>query len=158
MYDTFSGEWFVNRSKGWPNSLFDVSIWADFSQTGESPQFIGDFNGDGRDDIVSYHEVSGVNKSTGTKFGRRWATFRTRTGWSPQFVGDFNGDGMDDVVSYHEASGSWWVNKSTGSSFQRGAGQHSGHERVGHRNSLATLTETVWTTLSPTMKRQEPGG
>jgi hypothetical protein len=82
---------------------------------------VGDFNGDGKDDVVSYHPAYGtwwVNRSTGSAFIlKKWATFGTKTGWDPQMVGDFNGDGKDDVVNYHAALGNWWVSRSTGSGF-----------------------------------------
>ena len=67
--------------------------------------FVGDFNGDGKDDLAVRWNDAGmismdVHVSTGTAFTKqRWAT---RQGnlidgmlW---FVGDFNGDGKDDLA------------------------------------------------------------
>ncbi len=83
--------------------------------------FVGDFDGDGLDDLALYTESDGtwwVHRSSSYDFVPEWwATFSTTTGWSPQLVGDFTGDGLDDIVSYHEGTGRWWVNRSTGSSF-----------------------------------------
>jgi hypothetical protein len=78
---------------------------------------VGDFNGDGKDDVVNYHPDSGtwwVNRSTGSGFVQElWATFGTKTGWDAQLVGDFTGDDSDDVANYHSTSGRWWINRST---------------------------------------------
>ena len=82
---------------------------------------MGDFNGDGRDDVVSYHQASGtwwVNRSTGSGFVlEKWATFSTRVGWDPQLVGDFNGDGRDDVANYHPSNATWWASTADANAF-----------------------------------------
>src|SRR5919206_122575 len=72
---------------------------------------VGDFNGDGKDDIVAFVQDTNtqgqrgdvyVALSDGNQFGR------SGNQWQEQFciddrvcgVGDFNGDGKDDVISF----------------------------------------------------------
>jgi hypothetical protein len=77
---------------------------------------VGDFNGDGRDDVANYHPALGtwqVSLSSGSALiTQLWARFGTRTGWTAQVVGDFNRDGKDDVANYHPAYGTWQVSLS----------------------------------------------
>ncbi|WP_427889766.1 DUF2961 domain-containing protein [Kribbella sp. GL6] len=84
----------------------DGQLWhPSFAPGNEIPQ-TGDFNGDGRDDIVTFtrgtkHEVwvalsNGVN---GYLPAERWHTFFALDGEVPM-VGDFNGDGKDDIVTF----------------------------------------------------------
>jgi hypothetical protein len=105
-----------------PADGFVTRLWGSFTtRFGWSSQQVGDFNGDGRDDIASYHPGTGtwwVSLSSGDGFTtRQWGTYSTKTGWTRQVAGDFNGDGRDDIASYHSDAGSWWVSLSTGDGF-----------------------------------------
>ncbi|WP_434418076.1 FG-GAP repeat domain-containing protein [Nannocystis pusilla] len=76
--------------------------------------FVGDFNGDGRDDMLCHDRA-----------GNKWAAFADPSGQFPAtswfvpmewchhegarlFVGDFNGDGRDDMLC-HDRAGDKWV-------------------------------------------------
>ncbi|MFQ5967795.1 MAG: FG-GAP-like repeat-containing protein [Acidimicrobiia bacterium] len=91
------------------------------SPTTGSWQSVGDFDGDGRDDVVGYEPANGrwsVKRSTGDAFVHdTWATFGVRSGWGRHVVGDFSGDGPDDVASFHPSNGTWWVNRSADDRF-----------------------------------------
>ena len=71
---------------------------------------VGDFNGDGRDDIVTSFTIGGVN-SYELSFGLQSGAFGTEdpftgfgvpTEWQIAGIGDFNGDGRDDLLWRHE--------------------------------------------------------
>jgi hypothetical protein len=97
--------------------------WHDFfCLSGETP-LTGDFDGDGRDDIVTFTHGAGadvfVALSTGTSFGPsgKWHDYFSLDGEVPA-VGDVNGDGRDDIVTFtHDSLGDVHVALSTGSSF-----------------------------------------
>jgi len=82
---------------------------------------VGDFNGDGRDDIVGRVAHNGdwwVAQSTGSGFtNTKWTRWSTNVTWTDVMVGDFNGDGRDDIVGRVAHNGDWWVAQSTGANF-----------------------------------------
>jgi hypothetical protein len=93
-----------------------------FAPAGETP-LTGDFNGDGRDDIVTFTHGSlndvFVALSNGSAFGAgvKWHDFFSLGGEVPA-VGDVNGDGKDDVVTFtRNAAADVYVALSTGTSF-----------------------------------------
>ena len=125
-------------------SFAEKERWhASFSETGEIPM-VGDFNGDGKDDIIRFtqkkqYDAAGVgigpavvwvSLSNGSRFeaSRVWHTFFSLKGEIPM-VGDFNGDGKDDIVTFtqekqYDAAGVVigpavvWVSLSNGSRFE----------------------------------------
>lgn len=97
--------------------------WHDwFAPNNETP-LVGDFNADGKDDIVTFVMDSGadvwVSLSNGSAFG-------TSSVWHGSFgfpgeqvkVGDFNGDGKDDIATaVMNSAGHVYVATSSGSAF-----------------------------------------
>ena len=120
----------VHLSTG-PSSTFNIGRWATRQGGFSNDQrwMAGDFNGDGKDDLVNVFNDSGlasmdVHRSNGSSFGvERWATqsggFGNDQIW---LVGDFNGDGRDDLANvFNDRSEvSIDVHRSTGSSFSIG--------------------------------------
>jgi hypothetical protein len=118
--DLHSGQWWVaqsNGSTGFTNSLWDTwstgVTWVDVHT--------GDFNGDGKTDIVGRALETGqwwVAQSTGSSFvNRLWTTWSPAVTWVDVKVGDFNGDGKADITGRTLEGGQWWTGLSTGSSF-----------------------------------------
>ncbi|SDP88577.1 FG-GAP repeat-containing protein [Actinopolyspora xinjiangensis] len=121
----FANRVYVSLSTG---STFkqDDAVWNErFSLEGERPG-VGDFNGDGKDDIVTFASGSDgrvyVSLSTGSEFPADspvWHAYFAPSGETPG-VGDFNGDGKDDIVTFLKGSeGKVYVSLSTGDSFIR---------------------------------------
>jgi len=113
-----TGDWWVAKSDG---SSFTSEKWGKWGSTaGWVDVQIGDFNGDGRDDVVG-RSASGdwwVAKSNGSGFvNERWGRWSAGATWINVHVGDFNNDGNDDLVGRVKSTGDWWVAKSTGSGF-----------------------------------------
>jgi len=71
---------------------------------------VGDFNGDGRDDIASFRRGSDADVIVALSDGKRFTGYGTK--WHDNFAfgtelpgtGDFNGDGRDDIVAFTRGS------------------------------------------------------
>ncbi len=105
------------------SSFNHVGSWTgagvNFSQGG---WHIGDFNGDGRDDIFRYRAgSSGADMflSTGSSFNHvgSWTGAGVNFSQGGWHIGDFNGDGRDDIFRYRAGSSGADMFLSTGSSF-----------------------------------------
>ncbi|GHJ47921.1 hypothetical protein Cs7R123_52630 [Catellatospora sp. TT07R-123] len=104
--------------------------WNDFFGLNGEKLLTGDFNGDGKDDVVTF--TGGtlgdvyVGLSTGTGFlgGAKWHDWFSPGAEIPA-VGDVNGDGKDDIITFtHDAQGDVFVALSNGSSFGAGVKWH----------------------------------
>ena len=123
--------WHVALSNG--NGFEAPQIWlANQSATGQtynsvnsSYQYIGDFNGDGRDDYLwewhGWHVALASPSGFGFEVPTTWLGTNEGPGGKPthnpvdssmQFVGDFNGDGNDDFMWEYDG---WHVALSSGS-------------------------------------------
>ena len=68
---------------------------------------IGDFNGDGRDDVLLRHQDGAITNWLGQSEGAFFsnhvsAAYSLPSGWDVASIGDFNGDGRDDVLLRHD--------------------------------------------------------
>jgi Ca2+-binding RTX toxin-like protein len=81
---------------------------------------VGDFNADGRDDILWRHTDGTVGTWSGTVSGgfvaNNAAVFSVTNDWHIVGTGDFNGDGKDDILWRHDSGtiADWLANASGG--------------------------------------------
>ncbi|MGW7289731.1 FG-GAP repeat domain-containing protein [Streptomyces sp. NPDC054847] len=86
-----------------------AKVWHDFFAPGGETPLSGDFNGDGKDDIVTFaHGPEAdvyVALSNGDGFGPAtvWHDFFSQRHETPA-VGDVNGDGFDDIVTFTQGA------------------------------------------------------
>jgi hypothetical protein len=103
--DTRAGE--VNVALSVPNAAQFVTVgrWNGFFCIGNEWCDTGDFNGDGRDDIITFTKGSNANVyvglSTGVSFldGQKWHDFFC-AGNEQCRIADVDGEGKDDIVTF----------------------------------------------------------
>jgi hypothetical protein len=105
------GDVFVSLSSG--AAFGAASKWHEYFSIIKEVPMVGDFNGDGKDDIISFVRGGGnagagiadgdvyVSLSTGTNFGAatKWHEFFCIGNQLPA-VGDVNGDGKADIILF----------------------------------------------------------
>ena len=107
---SFAGGNLMTVDAGWPSQ-------------NQYPRVFGDVDGDGRDDLVGFHELeTTVLLSTGSNFifDDSFSAFSVSEGWTsqdetPRFLGDWDGDGRDDLIG--SKAGEIWVSLSTPTGF-----------------------------------------
>ncbi|MGW3350293.1 DUF2961 domain-containing protein [Nonomuraea rubra] len=111
--------------------------WHDHFAVGEEIPAVGDFDGDGRDDIATFTRGDAgdvwVALSTGSGFApaRKWHD-RFALGREFPAVGDFDGDGKDDIVTFTRGdAGDVFVALSSGSVFRQDAWRWHDHFALG---------------------------
>lgn len=130
--DTTAGRWLVVRSqidraipRNNPDSLSPPEEWLNNWGQGESKEFsAGDFNGDGKKDLVSWDKNTGeiqVALSDGSKFVSQqalWGTFTAPAGANVKLMaGDFNGNKKEDLLFWVQGENTVYVLTNNGNSF-----------------------------------------
>ncbi|MCB8820153.1 VCBS repeat-containing protein [Microvirga rosea] len=94
------------------------TMWSADGLAHHNQWYVGDFNGDGKDDLLRGNRDSGpeVLLSNGSGFGTPtvWTGSKSATSWK---VGDFNGDGKTDIARYSQSTHKTEALLSNGSSF-----------------------------------------
>jgi hypothetical protein len=94
LSNTTGGNW-----SGWQN------YWSPWPAT-QTEVYIGDFNGDEKDDILTRDPLTGgavLRQSTGTGWVNYWAAWPVN--YTEVYVGDFNGDGRADILTRNPSTG-----------------------------------------------------
>jgi FG-GAP-like repeat len=131
------------------------SVWHRFfSLAGEVPM-VGDVNGDGMDDIITFVQKAqpGIGSapvwvalSQGNRFGpsQVWHPFFSLAGEVPM-VGDVNGDGRDDILTFVQhpqaniGAAPVWVSLSQGNTFGPSSVWHTFFSRQGEIPRVADI-------------------
>jgi glucose/arabinose dehydrogenase len=84
-----------------------------------SRRLVGDWNGDGQDDLALRRLGYWLNSVSSNKGGpfQIWSGSSFGRGWQSALTGDFDGDDRDDIAQFHPSNGTWWVSRSTGTGF-----------------------------------------
>ncbi|KDN20888.1 integrin [Amycolatopsis rifamycinica] len=125
-----TGDVYVALSDGTKFVGNEVKWHDDFAYNAEIPA-VGDFNGDGKDDIAVFARGTGadvyVALSDGSRFtgsGVLWHDYFAYGDEIPG-VGDFDGDGKDDIATFTRgAAGDVYVSLSTGTKFATSSAWH----------------------------------
>jgi hypothetical protein len=64
---------------------------------------VGDYNGDGKDDVAVFRPSNGI------WYVRGIGEFRYGESGDYLVVGDYNGDGVDDIAVYRPSNGTWYI-------------------------------------------------
>ena len=116
-YNPDTGRWWVLRSTG--ESFRIAEKWAEFEgkKSGWGPQLVGDFDGNGKMDIINHNPDNGnlwVLDSNGSSFVvSKWGSIGAGV-VEDSVVADLNADGKDDWVAVR---GKWRIARSDGSNF-----------------------------------------
>ena len=96
-------------------------VYNDGWRVNKHPRMVGDFDGDGKDDIIAFgNDAVAVGISSGSSFNSAtWHYDKTYSkGWRvqkhPRLVGDFDGDGKDDIVAFGDNNVSVMISTGTG--------------------------------------------
>jgi len=109
-----SGAWYagLGRADGSGLTTKYMTAWSRLVSWGDIR--VGDFNGDGTDDIAGRLESNGqwwaaITAADGSAVNHDMGTWSTALSWNDVAVGDFNGDGIDDIVGRTSNSGAWYA-------------------------------------------------
>ncbi len=116
-HDVASGEKWIDVADG--SGHFSGTDWsrnAVWCRGSDARLLVGDFNGDGQDDLLCHDATSGEKwidfAATGAYFlGTDWRLSAAwcRSNGSRLSVGDFNGDGADDFLCHDVSTGRKWI-------------------------------------------------
>ncbi|MFF9670950.1 FG-GAP-like repeat-containing protein [Streptomyces eurythermus] len=165
-----AGDVFVSLSDG-GRFVQNGWKWHDHFGIGNETPLTGDFDGDGKDDAVTFTRGDAadvyVSLSDGGRFvqdGWRWHE-HFAVGNETPLTGDFNGDGKDDIVTFTRGdTGDVYVSLSDGTKFVQDAWKWHEHFSIGDevpavgdfngdgKDDIATFTRgdtaDVWVALS----------
>jgi Ca2+-binding RTX toxin-like protein len=101
LYSTFANPTFVSYALALPTGGFAAVVHLPGAGNGTTQGvFAGDFNGDGRTDILPGDTTAAVHIVFLQQANGSFAPTPDSSGLHPTLVGDFNNDGADDALSY----------------------------------------------------------
>src|SRR5207244_8118251 len=104
-----SGKWWVGINNGAGGFTFSSTSWASWSTSVTWTVFVGDFNGDGKQDVAGFTNNFGgsgyaqwwvgLSDGSSTFTTTVWAAWSTAVHWAVM-AGDYTGDGMTAVAGF----------------------------------------------------------
>lgn len=111
------GQWWVGLSTETGTGVqFSATAWDYWSDAGWHDVLTGDYNGDGKQDILGRTATGQwwLSQSNGSRFSTRAiASWVESAGWTDVQMADLNGDGRDDLIG-RTAGGHWFQTYFTG--------------------------------------------
>ncbi|NND04087.1 MAG: SpoIID/LytB domain-containing protein [Acidimicrobiia bacterium] len=121
-YDPAASTWWVVPGRAGTTGG-SPKAWFTYTKPNQNfvDQVVGDFNSDGKADIVAYLAPGGrlkVLKSNGQGFSRStWGQVGAKRFITEIHAGDVNGDGTTDVIAWDNTRRRWWVALADGNGF-----------------------------------------
>ncbi len=121
-FDATTNTWWVVRGRSVTTGA-TPQAWFTYSKSNLEfvNQLVGDFNADGRADIVSYAAAGGrlrVLESSGQTFIRTvWGQIAAKRKITTIHTADVDADDKPDVIAWDNSRRRWWVATSTGAGF-----------------------------------------
>jgi hypothetical protein len=129
-FNNIDGSWKVATSNG---KYFDPEKnWITGHGAGATLSFLSDVTGDNKADAIICYNSGGiltvyVSSATGTIFNN-YSLWKTQTGdFSKILFADVDGDAKSDLIGFTKATGTWYVMKSSGTTFNTVETWISGH-------------------------------
>jgi uncharacterized delta-60 repeat protein len=104
-------QWFVRD--GWTifTAFYSPNVLTLPDELASDKPVVGDFNGDGRDDVGYFHD--GVWNSFDIRGYQPSKTFQWGMAGDLPVPGDYDGDRQTDYAIFRPSTGVWWINRST---------------------------------------------
>jgi hypothetical protein len=125
LRDAVSGQtatWMMNGANVTSNLATSMNAGSFTSTSGWQAQGLGDFDGDGKNDLLwrdsatgelAVWTMNGATVVTSATASVNPGAYTATTGWQVQGIGDFNGDGKSDILFRDTVSGEtsvWFMN------------------------------------------------
>jgi hypothetical protein len=106
------GNWFIGDGRTDADGRFTVHFANRFDPNGFAEFFIGEFTGDGRDDLIGRTPTNAWLVNRSLENGRMTVKFWGSSGAANTVtatIGDFNGDGLTDVAALVHSTNTWFT-------------------------------------------------
>ncbi len=136
-----------------------------FGRTGDDPRVVGDWDGDGRDDVAVYRNGTGGGQSfffyrPSSQSGVDFVPILWGTGGDEAVRGDFDGDGRMDATVFRPSDAVWYIRQSSNNQPRYESWGMASDERVtgdydgDGKTDLAVFRNGLWAILQSSNSQQ----